>query len=118
VKEPRACSFACRPYLGIRILWSAAAKRSGDGALDHQNGPSAVSRCSDTKEDVSLTVIRSILKKRGQAHLPNFELNHIELLILDGKAFKVEKPSHWESLSGQEGGLAPAFHRERITDAG
>jgi hypothetical protein len=47
-------------------------------------------------------------KQRGHARLPHPELITVEFLILDGKAFKGNKASEYWSLSGREGGHAPA----------
>ena len=49
----------------------------------------------------------SVADSGGQARLPNPELNQIELLILNREAFKVGVTEQCESLSAQEGGLAP-----------
>ncbi len=53
--------------------------------------------------------MQAVLKPAAGASPPSQpELNEIDLLILDGKAFKVGFTETNESLSGQEGGLAPA----------
>jgi len=46
--------------------------------------------------------------QRGQAHLPNHELITVECQSLLERLSTRDRPSQSKSLSGREGGLAPA----------
>ena len=48
------------------------------------------------------------MSQRGQARLHNLELTRHTLVFLAGKAFKGENLDKLPSLSGGEGGIAPA----------
>jgi hypothetical protein len=54
-------------------------------------------------------VFRPRQKERGQAHLPNFELIRLEVLIGAGKAFNVKAFTQSKSLEVGKVGLPPLF---------
>ena len=49
-----------------------------------------------------------LANQRGQAHLPNHELITVERQSLLERLSTRDRPSQSKSLSGREGGLAPA----------
>ena len=56
-----------------------------------------------------MTLLLQLVRERGQAHRPDSELIRGEFEVLDRMTFNQESPSESESLSGQEGGLAPTL---------
>jgi len=63
--------------------------------------------------DVAIDGGSSGREERGQAHLPDHELIEIELELLMERLSGVRSTRKVESLTGREGGLAPALSLAR-----